>query len=348
MAVYPKGKKFMASVGTGPQRSRKTFVLEVDAIAWEKLTEAATAVLKALPPPKPAGWTLQQAFDHTAMHQWRGKPGEKKAHLNANQALTFFGPNTLTSAILPADVTRYMTYLIQTRGNANSTLNKKMSALRVMLDNAVDQGGLGEIPRMKRYVEVRIPPRWLTDDDERDMLALCDRLGYSHLHDFIVIGFFTGYRSGELLALRTDDYQNGILLLHEGATKSTEPRAVPCSPAVKVIMERCIAEGQSRVFEGFSKASLRGEWEDMRGQLGRSDDPKFTPHKMRHACATRMVSAGVNLKVVQAWMGHEVIETTMRYAHLDPTVMAQAAAMLMNRVPEYRKEACGTIEPTPR
>ena len=53
-------------------------------------------------------------------------------------------------------------------------------------------------------------------------------------------------------------------------------------------------------------------------ELGLRDDDLFVFHTTRHTCATRLVDAGVNPFVIQEWMGHKGIETTLRHAHVRP------------------------------
>ena len=307
----------MASVGAGKERVRKSFKLESEALAWEKDQEALREASKALPAPSPKCWTMQQALKHVVLHQWKGTGGEYTATLNAQAAVDFFGPDTPTSAVVATEVLRYMSHLIAL-GNSAATRNRKLSALRVMLTAASDYGNLEALPKMKRAAELRGDPKWFREETIRDMLAMCLKLEYLELHDFITIGLHTGFRSGEMRMLTVDHDHDGAFILPPNSTKSGAPRRIPLTDEIKAIVQQRKDSGQHRIFPTLcSKAVLRGQWEDMRAHLGKMDDPAFTPHKLRHTCATQLVNTpNVNLKEVQAWLGHEVIETTMIYSHL--------------------------------
>lgn len=339
MAVYPKGNKFMASVGSGPTRARRTFRTEPEAQAWERAEEARLEASRALPePPAPAlpdCWTIQQAFDHVLRHKWRGTPGEAKTVINANQAVTFFGPDTPTSAITATWILEWMEELQDEHENSGATCNKKLSALNVMLKAAEEFGGLKALPRTKRYKESMHRIRWFSDAEESAMLAMATQMGLSTLREFITVGIDTGFRKSELLRLTTADYSRGMLTAHY--TKNGHSRSVPCTDRVKVIVLSRMAAGGGKLFD-FTEPRLRKQWADMRELMGKAEDPGFIIHVMRHTCATRLVFSGVPLNEVQAWMGHKVIQTTMRYAHLMPGALTRAVGMLQARQPEMETQ----------
>jgi integrase len=62
--------------------------------------------------------------------------------------------------------------------------------------------------------------------------------------------------------------------------------------------------------------------------MGKTDDPQFVPHMLRHTCATRLSQSGVSLPVIKEWLGHTTIQTTIRYAHFNKKDLLSAAQAL--------------------
>ena len=55
------------------------------------------------------------------------------------------------------------------------------------------------------------------------------------------------------------------------------------------------------------------------------DASQFSAHKLRHTAATMMLSGGVDVKTVQEVLGHENLNTTQIYTHIESTELKLAA-----------------------
>ena len=72
------------------------------------------------------------------------------------------------------------------------------------------------------------------------------------------------------------------------------------------------------------RGTIRNRLRHLLDLEGRPAADRFTPHTLRHACATRNYERGVDLVAIQQMPGHWQIGTTMRYVSPSSTFIEDA------------------------
>lgn len=336
MPIYERGGTFMVSVGSGKDRFRgsaktrqEAEMLELEEKLRRKDPARRQGALRSRSEGTVKGKTLKDAYDLTMRLHWKGEKAEKTNTINGTAVLKYLGEDTLLVDITAEEVTE-MILEFEEQGNSGSTVNKKASCLSMMFKTAQEHGWIKEFPKPPRRKEAKHRIRWMDVTEEAQVLSLAEHLGLMDLRDYIIVAIDTGFRRGELLEFRSRDFVNGMLHLHAGSTKNDDARAVPATARVAAILKaRAHLE---RPFGVFTRATLRSQWEMLRDLMHLEDDPQFVVHMLRHTCASRMVQRGVPLPMVQKWMGHRNIQTTLRYAHLAPDSLLVAKSALEGQV----------------
>ncbi|AZK44806.1 site-specific integrase [Paenibacillus lentus] len=156
--------------------------------------------------------------------------------------------------------------------------------------------------------------------------------------------FWTGIRSGELLALTSNDFdfvsltisvnknyarhQNQDLILEPKTPKSKRIITIPQFLADKVqeyISKLYDYEPHERLFT-YTKHYLNHE---MKRGCAKSGIKKIRIHDLRHSHASLLIELGFSPLLISERLGHENIETTLQtYSHLYPNKHSEVASRL--------------------
>ena len=278
------------------------------------------------------------------------KEGLLKVHL-----IPFFGRMRM-DAIGPAELERYKAAKLE-QGLHRKSINNHLTALRKLLNLAVEWGALERAPRVRAF---RIKHEFVSEDEylsfeEADRLV---RAASPEWRPFIVVALRTGLRVGELLALRWQDVDlvAGHLVVRrtlwrdlEGPPKGGQNRKVPLSDEAVATLkahrhlrgpyvfcdERGVRLSHSMVKDVVPSTCRKA-------QLGK----RVTTHGLRHTFASHLVMRGASLKAVQELLGHESIEMTLRYSHLTPDVKREAVRLLdrAEKLGDIRETAAAEME----
>ena len=140
-------------------------------------------------------------------------------------------------------------------------------------------------------------------------------------------------RKNEILSLRWEDVDLSAGELHLADAK-TGPRTVQLPPLAVQLLESLPPEPDSPwVFPGRSPethlSTVYHLWLEVRAKAGLED---VRLHDLRHSFASRSLALGEPLPVIGKLLGHSDIETTARYAHLEPHSLHEAAERIAGSI----------------
>lgn len=158
----------------------------------------------------------------------------------------------------------------------------------------------------------------------------------------ILFALDTGARAGELLALRWGDldfHNRKVVFRHSstrgmvGPTKSGKTRDVPMTGRLKDALNAYKHLRGPLVFCRDDGKPLRlGQLHEAIWRTCRKAGLReIRWHDLRHTFASHLVSAGVPLPQIQAWLGHSTITMVLRYAHMAPEQNADMIGVLEGR-----------------
>lgn len=214
------------------------------------------------------------------------------------------------------------------------TINNHLTVLRSMLTQAVEWGYCETSPMAAvDALEVPEQPFRFWDADQADAFLGGLLAAEPQWFPLFLTALRTGMRQGELLALTWGDLDFTRREIHvrqsftEGRTgtpKNGKTRRIPMSNDVARVLRDHRHLRSDLVFcrDDGTNLSANCLWKPMLRGTRRAGLPKIAFHDLRHSFASQLVMKGVPLKAVQEYLGHQNIETTMRYAHLSPGARA--------------------------
>ena len=185
-----------------------------------------------------------------------------------------------------------------------------------------------EYPKLRKSL-----PRYLTLEQCASLLKAVS--GPNEKRDYAILMLFLncGIRRSELVGLNLNDvYEDRIRVVGKG----NKERFVFFGSACRKAIDAYLPERHKRVLT--DNRALFGSRDNNRISvtavhrmikkyllMAGLDPDQFSAHKLRHTAATMMLSGGVDVKTVQAVSGHENLNTTQIYTHIESTELKIAA-----------------------
>lgn len=177
---------------------------------------------------------------------------------------------------------------------------------------------------------------YINADELERFLAAADRVPL-HIKRFAYFLAHTGCRISEARELRTGALQTSSRVVSIRTLKRRDEsviREVPMPHALCPLFENLDAHPDEYLWPGgwgeddFVSRTTATRWiKDLMAEAG-IEGPQACPKGLRHGFGVRAVIGGVQLNVLQLWMGHASMETTAIYA----TVIGREALLVSDRM----------------
>jgi len=185
-----------------------------------------------------------------------------------------------------------------------------------------------ETLKLMKIKRMTTPPTVLGVDEARLILKTART---PQLKTFLTVVYSCGLRRSEALALTTHDIDKDRMVLRVREGKGGKSRDIPLPLSTYNTLKTywITHRNPTLIFPALGKSGNKGRTAErpmatssIEGALRRlrAELPQikkhFTLHTLRHSYATHLIEAGVGVRVVQHYLGHASLNTTMIYLHV--------------------------------
>lgn len=259
-------------------------------------------------------------------------------------------------------VTAFLAYLRNERGNAATSRNQRLTAIRTILayalpDHPEHADDIRQVLALRPSKVTRPDLSYLNTEETDALLAAPDTTTWVGRRDraLLTLAITAGLRISEITSLTISSIHLGGSAYLECDGKGRKHRSTPISATACTVMSDYLVERTTRpgdaLFPGPRGQTLSRDAVEARvrthittaaDQCPSLRAKHVTCHTLRHTCAMNLLHAGVDITVISLWLGHEQTTTTDDYLHHDMETKKTA----MERTPPPDVQP-GTYTPAP-
>lgn len=152
-----------------------------------------------------------------------------------------------------------------------------------------------------------------------------------HNYTFLTTVYACGLRISAALNLQVSDIDSQRMMIHVHRGKDAKDRYVPLPHETLRLLRRywLTHKNPTLIFPALGRGHNQGPTattpmaiDSVQGAFGRAkfaagiNKRRVSVHTLRHCYATHLLEQGVNPRIIQRYLGHSNLETTMVYFHL--------------------------------
>lgn len=228
------------------------------------------------------------------------------------------------------DTRDYLKYLKEDKNDINSSINRKLSAIRSFYkylnsNNIIENNIFLLINGLKKSKKL---PRYFEYNELEELFSSISISTPKGQRDLLILEmlYATGVRVSELINIKVNDINKStkkIIILGKG----NKERFVLYGDYCEEILDRYLSDGRGKLNiknSDYLFLNNRGDKLTDRGVRYILDElikktsitKKISPHMIRHSFATHLLNEGCDLLSVQKLLGHESISATQVYTHV--------------------------------
>ena len=243
----------------------------------------------------------------------------------------------LIRAVTLTDIYAYMNYLSRDRRLNNASRARKVATIRSFYKYLTNKAKLLDVnlvqdldaPRLKKAL-----PKYL---DLNESLELLDHVeGKNAIRDYCILTLFLncGLRISELVGLNKTDVRGDqlrvlgkgnkerVLFLNDACQRALADWMTERDAMTLVDQNALFVTLQNR--RRITRAAVHKLVKKHLADAG-LDSSQYSAHKLRHTAATLMLQNGVDVRTLQEVLGHDHLNTTQIYTHVDSDELRVAA-----------------------
>jgi site-specific recombinase XerD len=254
----------------------------------------------------------------------------QRGHIHSCKRFAAFlnrSPDTATAE----DIRRFQLHLAEA-GLSICNRNRIMTGLRFLFRVTLRRLDLaGEIYHLREPQKI---PLVMSPDEARRLLAVASKL---KVRTLLSLAYGCGLRASEVVRLKVKHIDSAQKVIRIEQSKGRKDRNVMLSPEALDVLRQWWKVRPSRFDAGTAMAerwlfpgNRRGQPMTTR-QLSRlfhqaaeaaGIKKAVTLHALRHSFATHLLERGTDIRIIQALLGHEKLDTTARYTRVATGMIA--------------------------
>src|SRR5450631_3560495 len=262
--------------------------------------------------------------------------GTQRGHIRSCKRFAAFLKRSLDAATAE-DIRRFQLHLSEA-GLSICNRNRIMTGLRFLFRVTLRRLDLAaEIYHIREPQQI---PLVMSPDETRRLLAVASSLKARIL---LSLGYGCGLRAGEVVRLKVKHIDSAQKIIRVEQSKGRKDRNVMLSSATRDLLRQWWKARPSRhdagtpLQERWLFPGLRRGKPMTTRQLNRlfheaadaaGIKKGVTLHALRHSFATHLLERGTDIRIIQALLGHDKLDTTARYARVATGMIAGIASPL--------------------